>query len=615
MVTKVVFEVDVETGVVQELTGVEQELQPRMKIPRLCFKIPLVSDDVKEVAPPTINFTIDTTDSSTVDESSVSSLGTQGDAVIVHSIFDFNDDEFERMVEDDYDEDDDDDGDYYDDETSNETSNETRTSKTKETTETNTTTKEATSKETETEMTDDTKTKEATETETETAETETSKETSKTKETTTETTKEATSKETEETEATEETETAETETSKETNETNETNTNTNEASKETTTTSTRRNLARMASVVSTANAKKRKAEAEAKKAKATTTTKPKAKGQGQGKAKVKAKKATTTTTKAAATTTTKTKKTKKTNKKKTTINLSPDELNKYASVVDYWITTTIHIMDEAEMTAPRQMWASRFLPLRESDPMLYAWYTCCGMLASPKSRDENVIIFMDLLVKNNFTPKGMRDMVAKEGSDVGVKARIAEFALGGFYNLTAKFIMDLYHDFEKRELWKAPLEDIQRQVNGVGSKISIILFEMWHPGQCPGIAVDIHVLTLGKSLGLFNYDCTNQDLVQQTLEAIIDQSKWPEVNRQFGSLFQFLHESRGKGKRLELLAAADKIGPEAFTMLQLFDRTKKLIGMGGLKTRISAMEACLSNEVSQCLSNEYNEYYGEGESV
>ena len=64
---------------------------------------------------------------------------------------------------------------------------------------------------------------------------------------------------------------------------------------------------------------------------------------------------------------------------------------------------------------------------------------------------------------------------------------------------------------------------IEEKVEGARSKCAIIIYEMWHPGECHSIAVDIHILTLGKSLGVFRFDCSGQKLVKSNLELILDQ--------------------------------------------------------------------------------------------
>jgi endonuclease III len=280
------------------------------------------------------------------------------------------------------------------------------------------------------------------------------------------------------------------------------------------------------------------------------------------------------------------------------VSLADKKKYEYANVVDYWMLTTITIVEKAELTAPRRTWANQLEDLRANKPMLYAWFTCCGMLASPKNKDENVTKFMRYLRENDFTPEGMRKMVDEKGRDT-VKAIVANYAKGGFYNLTAGFVMDLYQDFEEKKLWNATWQDISDLVKGAGSKIAIILYEMWHPGECPGIAVDIHVLTLGKSLGIFNYDCSDQELVQRTLEAIIPQAKWPDINLHFGSLFQFLHGSRGDDARHKLLEAAGEIGPEASAMLQLFDSTKKLVTVELLKKQLATVTAAFKTSLEE----------------
>jgi hypothetical protein len=274
------------------------------------------------------------------------------------------------------------------------------------------------------------------------------------------------------------------------------------------------------------------------------------------------------------------------------VSLGDEEKKTHANVIDCWMLKTIAIVEKAELTAPRRTWANQLDDLLPNKPMPHSWFTCCGMLVSPRNRDENVTRFMICLRNNDFTPEGMRKMVDEKGEDV-VKATVANHAIGGFYNLTAGFVMDLHQDFEEKELWNATWQDIRDLVKGAGNKIAIILCEMWHPGQCPGIAVDIHVLTLAKSLGVFNYDCSDQELVQGTLEAIIPQAKWPAINLHFGSLFQFPHGSRGDDARRKLLKAAGEIGPEAITMLQLFDSTKKLVTVEHLKKQLGSVTAAL----------------------
>ena len=290
---------------------------------------------------------------------------------------------------------------------------------------------------------------------------------------------------------------------------------------------------------------------------------------------------------------------KKNAKAKTTIKLVEDQIA-YLVDVQHWMSLTVAIMEKAEMklTAPRRTWASEFESLRSEEMMLYTWFTCCGMLASPRNKDENVTRFMNLMRSNNYTPDGMRKLIAEKGSPF-VEGMVAKFAIGGFNLKAASFVMKLLVEFEDKKLWLARWEDIQIQVEGIGSKCAIILYEMWHPGECPGIAVDVHVLTLGKALGIFHYDCGDQDLVQQTLQAIIPQAEWPEINMHFGSLFQFLHGSRGGEARRKLFDAARSVGPAASTMLKLFDSTKKLVGVGGLKKTLSTITATLKSSYEE----------------
>jgi len=223
------------------------------------------------------------------------------------------------------------------------------------------------------------------------------------------------------------------------------------------------------------------------------------------------------------------------------------------------------------------------------------------MIASPKNKDENVTRFMTELRARDFTPAGMRKLVAEIGRDT-VEKEVAAMARGAFYNQTARFVMALSSNFEELRLWEGRWEAIQENVQGAGSKCAIILYEMWHPGKCPGIAVDIHVLTLGKSLGIFRFDCSDQKLVQSNLESIVEQSKWPDVNLLFGSLFQFLHSSRGDEARQKIIHAADRIGPTAFTMLQLFDRTKRLLGVEKLKSQVASIGASLKASLEEAVN-------------
>jgi endonuclease III len=237
---------------------------------------------------------------------------------------------------------------------------------------------------------------------------------------------------------------------------------------------------------------------------------------------------------------------KKNKTTKPTIKLLEAGGKKYRDLVMHWMTTTKAILKEAGVASPRQTWADDFQSLLETQPMLYAWYTCCGMLASMKNKDENVTQFMTLLRDGGFTPAYIRNRVLEKGHKF-VHEEVAVMARGSFHLKAATNVLLLSKDFEELRLWEeVPWKRMQAIVSGLGPKCAIILFEMWHPGSNPGIAVDIHVLTLAKSLGIFSYDCTNQELVQNTLESFIEIGKWREVNLVFGSLFQFLHMSRGE---------------------------------------------------------------------
>jgi hypothetical protein len=58
------------------------------------------------------------------------------------------------------------------------------------------------------------------------------------------------------------------------------------------------------------------------------------------------------------------------------------------NVVDCWMLTTITIVEKVELTAPRRTWANQLEDLRANKPMPHAWFTCCGMLASQRTRTK-----------------------------------------------------------------------------------------------------------------------------------------------------------------------------------------------------------------------------------
>jgi hypothetical protein len=84
-------------------------------------------------------------------------------------------------------------------------------------------------------------------------------------------------------------------------------------------------------------------------------------------------------------------------------------------------------------------------------------------------------------------------------------------------------------------------------------------------------------------------------------ESFIDKSKWGQVNLVFASLFQYLHKSRGDTGYGIVADAAKKVGPQATTMLQLFESTKRLIHAEVLKKQIAAIGASLSSEYKEAL--------------
>jgi hypothetical protein len=272
--------------------------------------------------------------------------------------------------------------------------------------------------------------------------------------------------------------------------------------------------------------------------------------------------------------------------------LSEETKKECATLIDHWMTNTVAIFDEAGVVPPRQKWANDLNDLRVIDPMLYAWYSCCGMMISMKNRDENVSTFMALLRESNMTPYGIREQSLLLGA-AAVKRKVLGMAKDcfGFYNMVSANIMLLAKDFEFKMLWTRSWQEIEDAVVGLGPKCSIILYEIWHPESSPGIAVDIHVLTLAKSLGIFDYDSSDQQFFQNTLESIVDQKKWPEVNRLFGGLFQYLHLSRGQEGCRVIEKAAKKVGAEASTMLKLFETTKRLIALKTMQANIKDMVA------------------------
>jgi hypothetical protein len=91
----------------------------------------------------------------------------------------------------------------------------------------------------------------------------------------------------------------------------------------------------------------------------------------------------------------------------------------------------------AGVTSPRQTWADDFQQLQHDDPMLYAWYTCCGMLTSMKNKDENVTRFMISLRNADLTPAGIGSLVKEEGSK-SVEDKVVAMARGGFHNMQIK---------------------------------------------------------------------------------------------------------------------------------------------------------------------------------
>ena len=99
----------------------------------------------------------------------------------------------------------------------------------------------------------------------------------------------------------------------------------------------------------------------------------------------------------------------------------------------------------------------------------------------------------------------------------------------------------------------------------------------------PGIAVDVHVLNLAKALGIVDFDCEDQELVQNTMESLFEKELWPTINLKFGGLFQFLHQSRGEREFELLYKSASTVGPHTLTKLQLFIVTKRLISCEGMK--------------------------------
>lgn len=162
--------------------------------------------------------------------------------------------------------------------------------------------------------------------------------------------------------------------------------------------------------------------------------------------------------------------------------------------------------------------------------------------------------------------------------------------------MVADFIVQLAQNFEELKLWETTnYKTIQEKAAGIGTKCAIILFELWNKGSSPGIAVDVHVLNVGKALGVIPYDCEDQDLVQNTLEAVIDAKLWPLVNLRFGGLFQFLHLSRGEHDRNVIYRAAMEIGSPAMTMIQLFVSTKQLIAVESLKKEVAHVKLTIDD--------------------
>ena len=228
--------------------------------------------------------------------------------------------------------------------------------------------------------------------------------------------------------------------------------------------------------------------------------------------------------------------------------------------------------------------------------MLFAWYTCCGMLFSMRNRDENVTRFMTSLLAAGLSPDGVQSLVRDVG-DKKAHERIAGMAVGGFHNLAASNILELAVYWEKRELWLVnDYRVLQETVRGLGAKCSIILYELWNPSRPPpGIAVDVHVLNLAKSLGLFQYDCQDQAFVQSTLESFIPPEFWPKINLLFGGLFQFLYMSRGQEEHKSIMDAAITVGPVATTMIQLFGTTKRLVAAESLKKELASVQSSLAS--------------------
>jgi endonuclease III len=171
------------------------------------------------------------------------------------------------------------------------------------------------------------------------------------------------------------------------------------------------------------------------------------------------------------------------------------------------------------------------------------------MMISMKNRDKNVSIFMFMLSLRESSTAwlGIRKQSPLLGESA-VKEKVLEMARKcfGLYNRVSANIILFAKDFEFQELWTRSWQEIEDAVVGLGAKCSIILYKIWHPESSPGIAVDIHVLTLAKALGIFDYDSSDQEFFQNILESIADQKKWPEVNLLFGGLFQCLHLSRGQ---------------------------------------------------------------------
>lgn len=149
--------------------------------------------------------------------------------------------------------------------------------------------------------------------------------------------------------------------------------------------------------------------------------------------------------------------------------------------------------------------------------------TLVGCILSHRTRDE----IASRAAKALFEVVGSPDDVLRLSSEE-LKRRIR---CSGFYNQKAKSIMSICRALKKDYGGEVPADrDMLLSLPGVGPKTADIVLS--YAFDRPAIAVDVHVATVAKRLGLVDEKAKPED-VKETLEGLVTIEKYRFIDRGF----------------------------------------------------------------------------------